>query len=94
MTDQELIKAAQSALNGAPVEFIVGARCLMPILSERIAALSRVEAERDAAVKDLKEIADDTGDGCQYCKHLPCVQKHGRCIGFEWRGAQGADCNG
>ena len=51
-------------------------------------ALSRVEAERDAAVKDLKEIADDTGDGCQYCKHLPCAQKYGRCIGFEWRGAQ------
>ena len=73
MTDQELIKAAQSALNGTPVEFVVGARRLMPILSERIAALSRVEAERDAAVKDLKEIADDTGG------RMPILQASSLC---------------
>lgn len=57
-------------------------------LPESDTVIKTLQAERDAAVEDLKKISEDTGDGCHLCKHLPCAQRHGRCIGWEWRGPQ------
>lgn len=50
------------------------------------AELEQVKKERDAAVDDLKSVCDDSGDGCGICKHVPCAEKYGRCIGWQWRG--------
>lgn len=49
-------------------------------------AIETLLAERDAAVEDLTRICEDNPDVCQYCKHMPCSETHGRCIGWEWRG--------
>ena len=46
-------------------------------------------AERDAAIKDLEKVCDDNPDVCQYCKHMPCTDNNGKCIGWEWRGVDG-----
>ena len=48
--------------------------------------LHDTQDERDAAVADLESVCKDSGDACHLCKHLPCAEKHGRCIGWEWRG--------
>lgn len=50
--------------------------------------LEQAKKERAAAVEDLKSICEDSGDGCGICKHLPCAEKHGRCIGWQWRGVK------
>lgn len=57
-------------------------------------AIETLLAERDAAVKDLAKICEENPDVCQYCKHMPCTGKHGRCIGWEWRGPQKGDVHG
>lgn len=57
-------------------------------------AIETLLSERDAAVEDLAKICEDNPDVCQYCKHMPCTEKHGRCIGWEWRGPQKGDGNG
>lgn len=59
-----------------------------PIESAAADAIETMLEERDAAVEDLTRICQDNPDVCQYCKHMPCAQTHGRCIGFEWRGPQ------
>lgn len=53
---------------------------------EAATAIENLLAERDAAVEDLTRICEDNPDVCQYCKHMPCTETHGRCIGWEWRG--------
>lgn len=55
---------------------------------EAATAIENLLAERDAAVEDLTRICEDNPDVCQYCKHMPCTETHGRCIGWEWRGPQ------
>lgn len=50
------------------------------------AEIERVTEERDAAIADLKSACEDSGDACHICKHLPCKETHGHCIGWEWRG--------
>lgn len=55
---------------------------------EGITAAFQKAEERDAAVDDLKKICEENTDACQYCKNLPCMENHGRCIGWEWRGAK------
>ena len=61
------------------------------------AEVEQLKRERDAAISDLKSICDDTGDGCDLCKHLPCAKDGvGHCIGWQWRGIkEGAEdgCN-
>ena len=56
------------------------------------AELSAVKAERDAAVRDLTEMAQDTDESCEYCEmfktphcSLECRMKN---KGFKWRGVQ------
>lgn len=51
-----------------------------------------LQTERDAAVRDLTEMAQDTDESCEYCKmfktphcSLECRMKN---KGFEWRGVQ------
>lgn len=63
--------------------------CLAMELSEAKAEIEQLKRERDAAISDLKSICDDTGDGCDLCKHLPCVKDGvGHCIGWQWRGLE------
>lgn len=52
----------------------------------------QLEAERDAAVRDLTEMAQDTDESCEYCEmfktthcSLECRMKN---KGFKWRGVQ------
>lgn len=60
--------------------------------AEKDARIQQLEAERDAAVRDLTELCQDTDDSCEYCLH----HKDGKCspecrmnnVGFEWRGVQ------
>lgn len=47
--------------------------------------------QRDAAVADLKSVSEDSPDSCHLCKHLPCAEKYGRCIGWQWRGVKQED---
>lgn len=58
------------------------------VCDKAVAAIETILAERDAAVDDLTKICEDNPDVCQYCKHMPCVEPYGRCIGWEWRGPQ------
>ncbi len=56
------------------------------IIADMEAAIEKLIAERDSAIKDLKSISEDTGDGCQFCKHLPCMPDPGYCLGWEYKG--------
>lgn len=59
------------------------------VIEQQMAKIERLKRERDAAISDLKSICDDTGDGCDLCKHLPCVKDGvGHCIGWQWRGLE------
>lgn len=49
-------------------------------------AIETLLAEREAAVRDLTEVCEDNPDVCHFCKHVPCTESHGRCIGWQWRG--------
>lgn len=49
-------------------------------------AIETLLAERDAAVWDLTEVCEENPDACQYCKHMPCAEPYGRCVGWEWKG--------
>lgn len=61
------------------------------VMADAATAIETILAERDAAVDDLTKICEDNPDVCQYCKHMPCVEPYGRCIGWEWRGPQKED---
>lgn len=67
---------------------------LSHVLEDAADAIETLLAERDAAVEDLAKICEENPDVCQYCKHMPCTGKHGRCIGWEWRGPQKGDVHG
>lgn len=58
---------------------------------EAVNAIETLLEDRDAAVEDLTQICQDSGDACRLCKHLPCVPKHDRCIGWQWRGPAMSD---
>lgn len=45
----------------------------------------RLKAEHTAIEADFKQLADDTGEGCGYCKNLPCSPEYDHCIGFVWK---------
>ena len=88
MDYKELIELSQKAANewrGDHTFYQAGV-----LIDSLCTAIETLLAERDAAVEDLKSFAD-MGDACHLCKHLPCVQEHGRCIGWEWRGPQKGD---
>lgn len=51
-----------------------------------ISAIKTMQAERDAALADLTELCEENPDTCHLCKHMPCTEKYGRCIGWQWRG--------
>lgn len=50
--------------------------------------LAKVARERDAAVRDLKTVTFDEGEGCDYCENCPCAPANDRCIGWKWRGVK------
>lgn len=54
--------------------------------------IRQLEAERDAAVRDLTEMAQDTDESCEYCKMFKTPHCSRECRmknkGFEWRGVQ------
>lgn len=79
----ELSRKAATAWQGT--DAYGQAATLITMLCE---ATETLLAERDAAVEDLTKICEDNPDVCQYCKHMPCTEKYGRCIGWEWRGPQ------
>ncbi len=56
------------------------------IIADMEAAIEKLIIERNSAIKDLKSISEDTGDGCQFCKHLPCMPEPGYCLGWEYKG--------
>ncbi len=58
------------------------------IIADMEATIEKLIAERDSAIKDLKSISEDTGDGCQFCKHLPCMPDPGYCLGWEYKGLE------
>lgn len=68
------------AMRGDSIELIV-ARA-----HDSADALETMMAERDAAVRDLTEVCKENPDACQFCKHMPCTEPYGRCIGWEWKG--------
>ncbi len=59
------------------------------IIAGMEAAIQKLTVERNSAIKDLKSISEDTGDGCQFCKHLPCMPEPGYCLGWEYKGLKG-----
>lgn len=54
--------------------------------------IRQLEAERDAAVRDLTEFARDTDESCEYCLHFVDKNCSPECRmkneGFVWRGVQ------
>lgn len=57
--------------------------------NERLKAENvRLKAERDAIFSDLKSVSEESPDSCHLCKNLPCAEKYGRCIGWQWRGVE------
>ena len=59
--------------------------------------VAKLQAERDAAVRDLTEMAQDTDESCEYCAmfrtphcSLECRMKN---KGFKWRGVQKEDAH-
>lgn len=54
-------------------------------------AIETLLEEREAAVRDLTSVCEDNPDVCQLCKHFPCTESHGRCIGWQWRGPTPTD---
>lgn len=50
--------------------------------------LEQMKRERDAAVRDLKTVTYDEGEGCDYCANCPCAPENDRCIGWKWRGVK------
>lgn len=60
-------------------------------LRDAATAIETLLAEREAAIRDLNELGRDNPDSCYLCKHLPCTEKYGRCIGLEWRGSTHPD---
>lgn len=42
-----------------------------------------------AALADLQSICEDSGDGCQFCEHYPCVitgsSTKSKCLGWHWK---------
>lgn len=65
-----------------------------PILDAAADTIETLLAERDAAVKDLTTLGQDSGDSCHLRKHLPCVPEHDGCLGWEWRGPQKGEPHG
>ena len=63
-------------------------RCRETIMQEAATAIETLLTERDAAVEALEEVCDENPDACHLCKHMPCTEKYGRCIGWQWRGPQ------
>lgn len=64
----------------------------MAMNKDALALIQQLEAERDAAVRDLTEMAQDTDESCEYCEmfktthcSLECRMKN---KGFKWRGVQ------
>ena len=57
--------------------------------------VAKLQAERDAAVRDLTEMAQDTDESCEYCKMFKTPHCSRECRmknkGFEWRGVQKED---
>lgn len=54
--------------------------------------IRQLEAERDAAVRDLTEMAQDTDESCEYCEMFKTPNCSRECRmknkGFKWRGVQ------
>lgn len=46
----------------------------------------RLKAELEAAVRDLRSVCEETGEGCAFCKKVPCSPENDHCTGWEWRG--------
>lgn len=60
--------------------------------AEKDERIKQLEEERDAAVRDLTEMAQDTDESCEYCEmfktphcSLECRMKN---KGFKWSGVQ------
>ena len=50
--------------------------------------LEQMTRERDAAVRDLKTVTYDEGEGCDYCANCPCAPENDHFIGWKWRGVK------
>lgn len=66
----------------------------LPIVRQLREELEKVTAERDAAVKDVKDLVLGEIKACSYCKHndpenFDCMTEgFGYCGNWEWRGPQ------
>lgn len=81
MADYEKLIAQIRAIDLRNPDCLLKAEAL---LTEAADAIEVLLTERDAAVKDMTDLGNATGDGCHLCKKLPCAPKG--CTGFEWRG--------
>lgn len=63
----------------------------LPVVQQLRAELEKVKAERDAAVKDLKECAIEIEADCMYCSHEINGTLCRNCMNgsnWEWRGVK------
>ena len=52
-------------------------------IEHRLHELEKENAQLKAALKNL---AEDSGDGCHLCKYFPCAESNSHCLGWEWGG--------